>query len=512
VAERAGIIQADAQRRAFQALCQGRGWTAGYEYLEEGKSARTEDINKRPMFKQMMADALARKFDVVVVHKLDRFSRNLRITLEYFDKLMKAGVAFVSISEQMDFTTPSGKVHLALLGAFAQYYSDNLSQETKKGWTERKAQGYYCGLLPFGAMLPSESKGESTDNNEQHKQKRIVPIPDPGNYPGLVMAFELAAQGKSDRDIALALNSGSYRTTGNRGHNLFSKDTVRGMLANRFYQGYLPDGNGGWIRAKHEAFIDEDLWNQAQDARRRNTRSTHTSCRGKAKPSSLSGIVYCWHCKGRMHIGFSSSGKTRLACSNRRKGLNCSQPSVSLSLYEEQIIGYLKAFHIPEDYRHEILELHRKLESVYVDVEVERAKLEARLQRITDLYEMGDLGKGDYIQRREAVKIQLMRLMPTQGQSEDLDRLAWFLGNVAKVWEEANQEKKNELARCIFDEIWIKDKQVIAVKPRPDFEPFFRLNYEDFVTRNNEGATPMGLGVPCNISQTSSFQSMHQHI
>lgn len=64
-----------------------------------------------------MADALARKFDVVVAHKPDRFSRNLRITLEYFDKLLKAGVAFVSISEQMDFTTPSGKVHLTLLGA-----------------------------------------------------------------------------------------------------------------------------------------------------------------------------------------------------------------------------------------------------------------------------------------------------------------------------------------------------------------------------------------------------------
>lgn len=71
----------------------------------------------------------------------------------------------------MDFTTPSGKVHLALLGAFAQYYSDNLSQETKKGWAERRAQGLYCGLLPFGAI-----KGEDG-----------VPVPDPNTYPGLVM-------------------------------------------------------------------------------------------------------------------------------------------------------------------------------------------------------------------------------------------------------------------------------------------------------------------------------------
>ena len=191
----------DAQRRAFQTLVRGRDWIASNEYLEEGRSARTEDISKRPVFKEIIADALAGKFDVLVVHKLDRFSRNLRITLEYFDKLLKAGVTFVSINEQMDFTSPSGKVHLALLGAFAQYYSDNLSQETKKGWAERRAQGLYCGLLPFGAM-----KGEDG-----------VPVPDPDTYPGLVMSFELAAQGKSDKEVAQALNAAGYRTAGNRG-------------------------------------------------------------------------------------------------------------------------------------------------------------------------------------------------------------------------------------------------------------------------------------------------------
>lgn len=81
----------DAQRRAFQALVEGREWQASREYVDEGKSARSEDIGRRPMFREMIADALEGRFDVLVVHKLDRFSRNLRITLEYFDKLLKAG-------------------------------------------------------------------------------------------------------------------------------------------------------------------------------------------------------------------------------------------------------------------------------------------------------------------------------------------------------------------------------------------------------------------------------------
>ena len=92
----------DAQRRAFRTLVEGRGWTVFREYLEEGRSAHTDDIRKRPVFKQAIDDALAGRYDVLVVHKIDRFSRKLRVTLEYFEKLGKAGVGFVSIQNEID--------------------------------------------------------------------------------------------------------------------------------------------------------------------------------------------------------------------------------------------------------------------------------------------------------------------------------------------------------------------------------------------------------------------------
>lgn len=345
----------DAQKRAFKTLVEGKDWTIWKEYIDEGKSARTDNINKRPAFKEMVVDALDGNFDVLVVHKLDCFARNLRITLEYFDKLSKVGISFVSINENMDFSTPWGRLALTLLGGLAQFYSDNLSQETKKGWAERRAQGLYCGLLPFGAI-----KGDDG-----------TPIPNPDTYPGLVMAFELAAQGKSDREVAQALNTAGYRTTGNQGYNLFSKDTIRGILNNKFYLGYLPDGNGGWLEGKHEPFIDEDLWDASQEMRMRNRKSTHTSCRSKTKPCSLSGIVYCWYCKGRMHIGCSANGKSRLSCFTRAKGQNCCQPSALVSIYEAQMAEYIKTFHIPENYQEKIMEAHSKLQSVYDNVHKE---------------------------------------------------------------------------------------------------------------------------------------------
>jgi len=68
-----------------------------------------------------MQDADAGRLDVVLVHKLDRFSRNLRVTLDSFERLAKSQVAFVSVAEQIDYSTPSDRLFLAMLGALAEW-------------------------------------------------------------------------------------------------------------------------------------------------------------------------------------------------------------------------------------------------------------------------------------------------------------------------------------------------------------------------------------------------------
>ena len=100
--------------------------------------------------KRFRLACLRGKYDVLVVHKIDRFSRKLRVTLEYVEKLGRAGVGFVSILNQYDYSRPEGKFMLVMMGGLAELYSDNLSEEIKKGLDERRAQGYYCGTLPFG--------------------------------------------------------------------------------------------------------------------------------------------------------------------------------------------------------------------------------------------------------------------------------------------------------------------------------------------------------------------------
>ncbi len=122
-----------AQIREFETYCQQKGWQAVSVYSEEGKSARSDSLEKRPQFRRLLDDCKRGNIDVVVVHSLDRWSRNLRVTLESFKQLADNQVSFVSITENIDYSTPEGKLFIAMLGAFAQYFSDNLAKHVRKG-------------------------------------------------------------------------------------------------------------------------------------------------------------------------------------------------------------------------------------------------------------------------------------------------------------------------------------------------------------------------------------------
>lgn len=163
--------------------------------------------------------------------------------------------------------------------------------------------------------------------------------------------------------FAIALNVSGYRTTGTHGSRPFSKDTVKNMLKNKFYVGNIRDGNGGWIRAKHEPFIEEQLFEEVQKLRARRT-TNRGSVRSDASMYSLTGIARCVQCGSTLRA-FKGRGRVRLICNGRIKIGDCTQPSTYLDVYEQQLIAYLASFQIPQDYQEKILDMHRKLNSTY---------------------------------------------------------------------------------------------------------------------------------------------------
>ncbi|HUX48744.1 MAG TPA: hypothetical protein VMV76_06260, partial [Dehalococcoidia bacterium] len=89
------------------------------------------------------------------------------------------------------------------------------------------------------------------------------------------------------------------------------------------------------------------------------------------------------------------------------------------------------------------------------------------MERIRNLYKWGDISREEYLKEKEGIQKELKALTPAESQAENLDKLEEFLANIAQAWEETAGELRNKLARSLFQEIWIKDEQVVAVKPQP---------------------------------------------
>ncbi|MFC2006042.1 recombinase family protein [Chloroflexota bacterium] len=287
------------------------------------------------------------------------------------------------------------------------------------------------------------------------------------------MIFESAVQGKTDREIAIILNSLGYKTTGTHGPQPFSKDTIKNMLKNKFYIGLVRDGKGGWLKAKHEPFINPELFEEAQKIRDRRITSRGT-IRSDATIYSLTGITRCVECGSTLR-SFTSRGKTRLVCNGRLNRGDCNQSSSFLEMYEKQLREYLSVFNIPEDYQERILAEQKKLLEAY-DIDEQRSTLETQLKRLDELYQWGRKTRSEYLADSNAIKRQLQRFKPTDVNI--LQKLASFLKDITQAWDQASQLQRNHLLKYLLESVWIKDKKVVAVTPQPEFVPFFDLQYD----------------------------------
>jgi len=130
------------QRLDLHRYIQARGWDLTKEYLDAGVSGSKES---RPALDAMMKDARRRRFDILVVAKLDRLGRSLKQLVGLLDELQALGIAFVSLGEGIDCTTPAGKLHMHILAAIAEFERGRIIERVKSGMARAKAQGQKFG-------------------------------------------------------------------------------------------------------------------------------------------------------------------------------------------------------------------------------------------------------------------------------------------------------------------------------------------------------------------------------
>jgi DNA invertase Pin-like site-specific DNA recombinase len=129
------------QLRELREFAEHRGLSVIGEYVDR----MTGSKDSRPSLNRLMADASQRKFDVVLVWKLDRFGRSLRHLVNAIAELEALGVAFVSFRDNLDLTTPSGRLMFHVISAMAEFERALIQERVRAGLRNAKAKGKKLG-------------------------------------------------------------------------------------------------------------------------------------------------------------------------------------------------------------------------------------------------------------------------------------------------------------------------------------------------------------------------------
>ena len=119
-----------------------RGWQIVEEFTDQGVSGCKES---RPALNRLMSDACRRRFDAVLVWKIDRFGRSLKHLVNALAELAALGVAFISLRDNLDLSTPSGRLMFQIIGAMAEFERALIQERVRAGIRNARAKGRHLG-------------------------------------------------------------------------------------------------------------------------------------------------------------------------------------------------------------------------------------------------------------------------------------------------------------------------------------------------------------------------------
>jgi DNA invertase Pin-like site-specific DNA recombinase len=242
------------------------GWVLiGDPYSEDASGASTD----RPHLQRALNAARAGRFDVLLVYRVDRFSRRLSDLLDLLTELDEAGVAFASATEPFDTATAIGRMLVQLLGVFAEFERETIIDRVINGMTAKARKGKWPGgTRPYGYHVDSETQKLVIHDTEAPILREIVRL--------------YANERLGTRGIADELNR---RGIPNRTGRKWSGLTIGRILDNPAYIGDMVYGDV-CVNDAHPALVDRETWRRVRGCRSlpRRVRERHHGRRDRRRP------------------------------------------------------------------------------------------------------------------------------------------------------------------------------------------------------------------------------------
>ena len=253
------------QKKRLQAYCESRGWDNYDFFVDPGHSGSNMD---RPALQKLIASVT--NYDMVLVYKLDRLSRNQRDILYLIeDVFQKNNVDFNSITENFDTSTPVGKLMLSMMGAFAELERQQINERMMMGRIASANKGRWRG----GSGVPSGYIYKKGTNRLEIDETKA---------PYIVQIYNLFEEGYSYSHI--------YEKMAEMGFKLSNPHRIRVILSNATYKGCI-NYAGEIYPGNHKAIISEEQFDRVQQIiKQRDIERNYPSLKQR---HLLTGFLYC---------------------------------------------------------------------------------------------------------------------------------------------------------------------------------------------------------------------------
>lgn len=345
----------EGQLRECHEYAKRNGFIIIGEYIDKALTGKTD---KRPDFQRMLRDCERGLFQAVICWKMDRFARNRYDSAMYKYKLKKNGVRIFYAKESIP-EGPEGIILESVMEGYAEYYSENLSQNVKRGNYDSALELKTIGQTVFGLRKGPDGRFEI----------------DPATAPIVRRIFEEYAAGECAKDIYHRLNEEGYRTV--RG-GLFNKNSLRRILQNEKYIGVY-EFKDIRVEGGIPAIVDKELFDKCQVLVKRYHRAP------AAKRDTLfllTSKLFCGHC-GEPMTGDGGTGKSGQVYNyytcNGRRVKKCKKERAKKDWIERLVVDQLVALIHSDEFINEVADRCMEFQQREKDRSALNA-LEARLK------------------------------------------------------------------------------------------------------------------------------------
>ena len=421
------------QTECIKSYCKAMGWKVVKVYTDGGYSGANTN---RPALQDLISASQSHSIDAVVVYKLDRLSRSQKDTLTLIEGFLDNGVAFISMTESFDTSTPFGRATVGILSCFAQLERENIKERTSLGKQARAKEGKFHGggFAPIGYDYID---GQLIVNEYEAMQIRMI--------------HELFQQGESFRGIEKIMGEKGY----SHKNGTWYPNNVKRVLLNPLYTGKI-NHHGDAIEGQHEAIIDDKTYNKTMTIYNQQVKRNVKNM----GQSLLGGMVYCARC-GAHYTSMITQRHPKIyryySCNSRCKknrrlvrNENCKNDIWKAEELEELILNEVRKLKV-EDIEPPKL---RKKDSILIENEIK--KIDSQISRMVDLYSVEGISF-DVISKKIADLEERKAKLTTKEEPKK----GYLVKSLKEAIELGNDDQIRAIVRSLIDHIEIDGEDVM---------------------------------------------------